>query len=71
MDWLWEIYFYTSVLQMELSFRSSGEGKGDCSRLFQEAGKKKFQENLITGLLLGGFQLVGLVKEIWWQKYNP
>lgn len=49
---------------MELSFRSSGEGKGDCSRLFQEAGKKKFQENLITGLLLGGFQLVGLVKEI-------
>lgn len=45
---------------MELSFGFYGEGRRDCSRLFPEAGKNMLQENLITGLLLGVFQLVGL-----------
>lgn len=60
MGWLWVMCFHRSVLEMELSFGFYGEGRKDGRRLFPEAGKNTLQENLITGLLLGVFQLVGL-----------
>jgi len=37
-------------------------GKEEGSILFPETGKNRLQENLITGLHLGVFQLVGLSK---------
>lgn len=63
---LWESKLVMSNLFPSISLRNGiiswvlWWGREDSSRLFPETGKNRLQENLIIGLHLGVFQLVGL-----------